>query len=103
MTPSRVTPAQIAQVSGLTEKHVRRMVGRAQGAGPHVSPCWFGERMRVRVVESGLEVEFASLPQHIREAFVLLDQPDLPLPPPRSRINCNRMTHELRARHHAYA
>jgi len=36
MTPSHVTPDQIAEVAGLSEKHVRRMISRAQGAGPYV-------------------------------------------------------------------
>lgn len=82
MTPSHVTPDQIANVAGLTEKHVRRMIARAQGAGPYVSREWFGKRMRVVIGESGPEVEFATLPDHIREALVMLDQPELPLPPP---------------------
>ncbi|MCF6432639.1 hypothetical protein [Leisingera sp. MMG026] len=79
MTPSRVTPAEIAEIVGCTEKHVRRMIGRARGAGHHVSPEWFGRIMRIEDGEHGPEVVFATLPDHIREAFVMLDQPELPL------------------------
>jgi len=82
MTPAFVAPDQIAEVAGLTKKHVRRMIARARGAGPYVSQDWFGKRMRVVAGERGPEVEFATLPDHIREAFVMLDQEELPLPPP---------------------
>ncbi len=81
MTPDFVSPDQIAQIAGLTEKHVRRMIGRAQGAGPYVNDEWFGQRMHVVVGECGPLVAFATLPDHIREAFVMLDQEELPLPP----------------------
>ncbi|MGD9918580.1 MAG: hypothetical protein AB7U46_11200 [Paenirhodobacter sp.] len=40
-----VSPAEIAEVCKLTEKHVRRMIRRAEGCGPWVSPLWFGCRM----------------------------------------------------------
>jgi hypothetical protein len=89
MTPSYVTPDQIAQVAGVTEKHVRRMISRAQGGGPFGNPLWFGTRMRVSVGECGPEVEFATLPGHIREGFVMQDQEELPLPPPRNTLNLN--------------
>lgn len=82
MTPIRVTPADIARVAGLTEKHVRRMISRPRGCGPYVSQEWFGTILRVEQNEHGPEVVFATLPEHIREAFVMLDQPELPLPPP---------------------
>lgn len=79
MTPSHVTPDRIAEVAGLSQKHVRRMVARASDP---VEPAeWYGARLRAVSGESGLEVEFATLPQHIREAFVMLDQEELPLPP----------------------
>ncbi len=84
MTPSYVSPDQIAQVAGLSEKHVRRMVARARGAGPYVSPEWFGKRLRVVTGDCGPEIEFATLPKHIREAFMLLDQLELPLTPPQT-------------------
>lgn len=82
MTPCRVTPAEIAQVAGVTEKHVRRMMSRARGSGHHVSPEWFGRIMRIEKGEHGPEVVFATLPDHIREAFVMLDQQELPLTHP---------------------
>ncbi len=80
MTPARVTPAEIARVSGLTEKHVRRMMGRVRGVGHWVDYKWFGTRPRIHDTDTGPEIEFATLPDHIREAFVLKDQPMLPLP-----------------------
>lgn len=76
-----VSPAEIAEVSKLTEKHVRRMIRRAEGCGPWVSPLWFGCRMEVLRTAAGLKVRLASLPPHIREAFVMLDQLELPLCP----------------------
>lgn len=82
MTPAYVRPEQIAAVANLSEKHVRRVIMRAQGAGPYVSTDWFGNRLVVRTGEHGPEVAFSSLPNHIREAFIMLDQPELPLPPP---------------------
>gem|GEM_PF-2865636 len=85
MTPSCVTPAEIAQVVGCTEKHVRRMIGRSRGAEPQTRPTWFGVTLRVEQGKHGPEVVFATLPSHIREAFVMLDQPELPLPPPHRR------------------
>lgn len=81
MTPRIVTTAQIAQAAGLTEKHVRRMVSRAKGAGPYVAPTWFGVRMQIADRKDGTVI-FTSLPAHIREAFMMLDQQELPLPPP---------------------
>lgn len=79
MTPSRVTPAEIAQVVGCTEKHVRRMIGRSRGAEPETRSTWFGVTLRIEKGEHGPEVVFATLPDHIREAFVMLDQRELPL------------------------
>lgn len=78
MTPHHVTITEIAKVSGLTRKHVRRMAYRAtQGRS------WCGAEMRLTFPEDGdVLVEFHSLPEHIREAFVMLDQQELPLPPP---------------------
>lgn len=82
MTPSFVTPDQIADVSGLTEKHVKRMISRAEGGGPYLNPLWLGVRMRVRRDDEGIAVAFASLPEHIRDAFVMQDQMELPLTSP---------------------
>lgn len=81
MTPSYVTPDQIAALAGLTEKHVRRMISRAQGAGPYASRDWFGKHLHVVSGECGPKVAFPTLPDHIREAFVMRDQEELPLPP----------------------
>lgn len=80
--PDRCTISEIAAAAHVTEKHVRRMVARAKGAGPHVSPLWFGRRMRVHDCAGGPEVEFAALPDHIREALVARDQLALPFTPP---------------------
>ena len=84
MTPAHVTPDQIACIAGLTEKHVRRMIRRAEGCGPYVSRDWFGVRMQVCRTDDAVQVAFPSLPDHIREAFVMLDQKELPLTPPRN-------------------
>ncbi len=86
MNPSRVTPDQIASAAGLTEKHVRRIIHRAEGAGPFVSPMWYGRRIDVIRDTDGPKVVFSTLPDHIREAFVMLDQQELSLPPPRVQI-----------------
>jgi len=65
------------------------MISRAQGAGPYVAADWFGKRLAVCTGECGPEVEFSSLPDHIREAFVMQDQQELPLPPHRNKLNWN--------------
>jgi predicted DNA-binding protein (UPF0251 family) len=66
------TVAELGQVS---RKHVRRQVTRAQAGR-----AWCGAEMRA-VIPSGGDVliEFGTLPEHIREAFVMLDQADLPI------------------------
>jgi len=81
VTCSHVTPDQIAAVTGFTEKHVRRVVSGMNGEGLYSDRDWFGIRLRLVETEAGQVVEFASLPDHIREAFVMLDQPELPLSP----------------------
>ncbi|MCT4608636.1 MAG: hypothetical protein N4A70_05465 [Pelagimonas sp.] len=86
MTPVHVTPSQIAAVSGLTEKHVVRMLFRARG-GTQFTRLWFGRQLRIIDDVDGPKVEFASLPDHIREAFVMLDQQELPLFPPHAQDN----------------
>lgn len=73
-----VSVEEIARASGLTEKHVRRQFARARGAGPWVRQTWCGAHLRL--TDDG--AEFSSLPEHIREALVLADQEQLPLPPP---------------------
>ncbi|MEM7295671.1 MAG: hypothetical protein AAF330_03450 [Pseudomonadota bacterium] len=82
MTPTHVTPSEIARIAGITEKHVRRMIGRAVNPGLYDNPDWFGVRMNVIRDDGGPKVTFTSLPEQIREAFVMLDQQELPLPPP---------------------
>lgn len=75
-----VTPAEIAALAHITEKHVRRVI--RQFSRPLISGgrvAWHGANLRVR---DGLMVEFASLPDDIRDAaLVARDQLDLPLPP----------------------
>jgi hypothetical protein len=79
MSLARYHSAQeIAQVAGLTERHVKRVLGNAQTSGA----LWFGCRLRMIMGECGPQVHFASLPDHIREAFIMRAQMDLPLPPP---------------------
>lgn len=73
-----VSVEEIARAAGLTEKHVLRMIRRQRVAAPLTRRTWLGAQLRV----SGDGVEFASLPETIREALVLADQPELPLPPP---------------------
>lgn len=76
MTPQQVTITEIAQVSGLTRKHVRRMAYRAT-----LGRSWCGADMRLNIPAKGeWSVEFTTLPDHIREAFVMVDQEELPLP-----------------------
>lgn len=76
MTPQHVTITEIAQVSGLTRKHVRRMITRAANGR-----SWCGTDIHLTFPEDGdVLVDFHSLPEHIREAFVMLDQQELPLP-----------------------
>lgn len=82
MAPTRCTPSEIASAARLTEKHVRRMLRRAIGAGPHVSPFWFGCRVEVTNTGRGLMADICTLPTHIREALVMRDQLELPLTPP---------------------
>jgi len=78
MTVRQVTIAEVAAVAGLTRKHVRRMAYRAT-----LGRSWCGADMRLIFVKGGeVLVEMPTLPDHIREAFVMLDQADLPLPPP---------------------
>jgi hypothetical protein len=78
MSTRQVTLAEVADISGLTRKHVRRMATRAQEGR-----SWCGADMRLTFPEDGdVLVEFPTLPDHIREAFVMLDQLELPLPPP---------------------
>lgn len=75
-----VTPAQIASLARITEKHVRRVI-RQFSAGPyHRRKAWRGVALRIH---DGLMVEFASLPDDIRDAaLVARDQLPLPFPPP---------------------
>lgn len=74
MSAQLVTITEIAVVAGLTYKHVRRMAYRAtQGRS------WCGADMRLITPAKGeWSVEFVTLPEHIREAFVMLDQNELP-------------------------
>lgn len=67
---------QVAELGKVSRKHVRRQVTRAQ-----TGRAWCGAEMRA-VMPSGGDVliEFGTLPEHIREAFIMLDQVALPLP-----------------------
>lgn len=70
-----VTIAQVAEVAGVSRKHVRRQVTRAQAGR-----AWCGAEMRALLPPGGeVLVEFPTLPEHIREAFVVLDQIELPI------------------------
>jgi hypothetical protein len=82
MSARQVTLAEVAEVSGLTRKHIRRMATRAQEGR-----TWCGAEMRLTAPSKGeLSIEFTTLPDHIREAFVMLDREELPLPPYLDRI-----------------
>lgn len=75
-----VTPAQIAGLAGITEKHVRRVIREFQTRGCH-SPrkAWRGAALRIH---DAMQIEFASLPDDIRDAaLVARGQMHLPLPP----------------------
>ena len=78
-----VTPAEIAGLARITEKHVRRVI-RQFSAGPYVSrAAWRGAALRIH---DGLLVDFASLPPDLRDAaLVARDKMSLPLPPPGTR------------------
>jgi hypothetical protein len=70
-----VTITKISEVAGVSRKHVRRQVTRAQAGR-----AWCGADLRLIVPSKGeFSVEFSTLPEHIREAFVMLDQVALPL------------------------
>ncbi len=79
MPPYTVTPAQIARAMSCTAKNVRRMVGRSNGSEADVRGTWFGCKLRATRCGRDIQIEFASLPQHVREAFVEQDQTELPL------------------------
>ena len=76
MFQEEVTISEVAKVSGLTRKHVRRMAYRAtQGQS------WCGADLILNIpVKGEWLIKFTTLPSHIREAFVMLDQAELPLP-----------------------
>ncbi len=83
-----VTPAQIASLARITEKHMRRVIREFHSRG------WLGPRKTWRGVplriHDGQLVEFASLPADIRDAaLVARDQLSLPFPPPRNTIFWN--------------
>jgi len=70
-----VTITKVAKVAGVSRKHVRRQVTRAQAGR-----AWCGAEMRVAFPADGeVLVEFPTLPEHIREALVMLDQAELRL------------------------
>lgn len=78
MTPREVTFAEVAKVSGLTRKHVRRMATRIQEGR-----AWCGVETCLTAPAKGEpKFLFSTLPEHIREAFVMLDQEELPFPKP---------------------
>ncbi|MEM6727839.1 MAG: hypothetical protein AAF618_05005 [Pseudomonadota bacterium] len=74
-----MTVEEIAHVAGLTEAWVRQKLVEASIAGPGY--VWRKAELRAVCQDGELLAEFASLPEPIREAFVMLDQQELPLPP----------------------
>lgn len=75
-----VTPAQIAGMARVTEKHMRRVIRQFS------RPLFCGGRKAWRgaslSIHDGLLVEFASLPADLRDAaLVARDQLSLPFPP----------------------
>ena len=75
-----VTPAQIAELARITEKHVRRVIREFHTRGWYPPrKAWRGVALRIH---DGMQVEFASLPDDIRDAaLVARDQMPLPFPP----------------------
>jgi hypothetical protein len=70
-----VTIDEVAQMGKVSRKHVRRQVTRAQAGR-----AWMGAEMRAVIPKGGdVLIEFGTLPDHIREAFVMLDQVALQL------------------------
>lgn len=71
-----VTITKVAEVAGVSRKHVRRQVTRAQAGR-----AWCGADLRLVIPSKGeCLVELSTLPEHIREAFVMIDQVALPFP-----------------------
>lgn len=81
-----LTPAQIAAMARITEKHMRRVIREFHSRGwlgPRKS--WHGATLRIH---DGPLVEFASLPAELRDAaLVARDQLSLPFPPPGPRYS----------------
>lgn len=79
--PDLVTPAQIAALAHITEKHVRRVIREFHTRGwEPPRRVWRGAVLRIH---AGMQVEFASLPDDIRDAALIArDQMHLPFPPP---------------------
>lgn len=66
---------EVAELGKVSRKHVRRQVTRAQAGR-----AWMGAEMRAVIPKGGdVLIEFGTLPEHIREAFVMLDQAALQL------------------------
>lgn len=82
--------SEIARLGGITEDHVKKVIRecRAEDTPEQRKAGWHGMWPVIRETEAGFEVALPSLPTHIREAFVMRDQPELP-PPPRNKKNEN--------------
>lgn len=76
MTRSHATPAQIAQVAGMSEAYIKRVFWEFR---TERRKFWFDQAMRWKPDTD--EILIASLPIEIREAFVMRDQCELPFSP----------------------
>ena len=74
-----MTPAQIAALARITEKHVRRVISQFSAGPWHRRETWRGACLHIH---PGPLVAFSSLPADLRDAaLVARDQLCLPLPP----------------------
>lgn len=80
-----LTVDQIASAAGIQPERVKRVI--REFSSPTWADCprpaWHGATLVIDHSTGGPFVQFASLPDHIREAVVLRDQRQLPLAEPK--------------------
>ncbi|MFS4437869.1 hypothetical protein ACMA5I_06625 [Paracoccaceae bacterium GXU_MW_L88] len=84
MTPRHVSPEDIAEVAGLTLPYVRRVVSEFKSRS---RTAWHGAKLHIEGEPGAYRIAFRDLPEHVREAFTLLDQQNLPFTPPLEHNN----------------
>ena len=85
MTGPLLSPAEVAALARITQKHVRRVIGQFSAGPWHGRKTWRGAVLRIHPDKL---VEFSSLPVDLRDAaLVARDQLSLPLPPPGTRYS----------------